>query len=367
MDGLFRSGKRRTRKKQIEEMVLNKNDGKPSAPPLCTDEREKGNKGVSQTHTIDEQTSDKPVTKHDCVQAVRVTKEEHTCIIKSNKEPPLRVTKEVLKNKNTHTGKRVTKEVPTHLVSEGFESLVGVQKGVLLVVYRLMLEDGGNETRPLTGQYLSDVLAVTLGTIKTSLNRLKKKNLIVIVRYKAGRGGWIQYSLPQIVLSQIYAYNTLIGEQKGNITVPQTMSQTVTTPPVVVRSEELNNINKNLHTEELEPYRLYVDTETIAELADLGLFITDADFLWCSTNGISPKVFAISLAHFQEDLNSGHIKKQNIRSLKAFLRGSLKKNCGYISDRVQEKQHKRKQLEESFIGEFGGDLKFEREVDGKLQ
>lgn len=83
-------------------------------------------------------------------------------------------------------------------------SLTGIQKRLIELYYENSQSRGSHETLPMTLEYLTAVTGTDGKTLKDANLRLIKKGLLLRVSFKAGRGGWVVYRLPDAVREELY-------------------------------------------------------------------------------------------------------------------------------------------------------------------
>ena len=76
-----------------------------------------------------------------------------------------------------------------------FESLVGHERNLLLLIFRECLRVASLVSPELTLAYISEVLKCTPGTAKSVIVRLVEKGFVSRASSKTGRGGWIKFGL----------------------------------------------------------------------------------------------------------------------------------------------------------------------------
>ena len=89
-----------------------------------------------------------------------------------------------------------------------FFALSGIQKELLEVLYSSCRNMGQKVTQKLSIQYLKEQVNKDTGTTKNAVHRLIKKHLISKYQFKNGRGGWVQFEIPEII------YNALLQSER---------------------------------------------------------------------------------------------------------------------------------------------------------
>ena len=77
--------------------------------------------------------------------------------------------------------------------------LVGTQKKVFEYLFHLTQRYASLKTPKLTLEFMSASTGLTEGQIHSATKHLRKKNCLKIADRKDGRGGWVEYSIPQAV------------------------------------------------------------------------------------------------------------------------------------------------------------------------
>ena len=115
-----------------------------------------------------------------------------------------------------------TKVIPNQYQTDtetSFLSLTGLQKKTLLTIYKLCQITFDKKTNAIPISQLSEQCESTVGAIKTVINRLITKKLLIRNSFKNGRGGWTVYSLPYKICQEIFnmelQYNQLQANPKA--------------------------------------------------------------------------------------------------------------------------------------------------------
>lgn len=89
-----------------------------------------------------------------------------------------------------------------------FTQLVGLQRKVLLFIYRSCQIARSRTTEPLTLEHIAKSLNIRTGSVKTTLRRLEEKECICRSDFKNGRGGWSRYELATHVFTAVLQLET---------------------------------------------------------------------------------------------------------------------------------------------------------------
>lgn len=123
----------------------------------------------------------------------------------------------------TNGSRMVHNLLPQNVLSR----LTGIQRNIIIAIYRNCRINGGNVTQELTLDYIASVTNVTKKSIKTSINRLKNKSCIARVDYKDGRGGWVKYEISQQLFTELLQHEGLLFP---NANLAQTVNNHITQP-----------------------------------------------------------------------------------------------------------------------------------------
>jgi len=264
-------------------------------------------------------------------------------ITKGKQKDNKRVTENTLMGNKRGTQpitKRVTKRVTNdEVLTETFNaisassSLVGLQRKTLHVIFQLCKLNGSNTTTKTTSEYLSSLVGSNKNTVKTTLNRLKQKNLIEIESYKVGRSGWIKYKIPQNIYVDLLKREYVIlpelslGE-KGNKRGTQPITKRVT------NEHSSSSIYINTTTEELPDLWISIN---IAPLEDIGFSKSQLKQLSAIPQCV-PEVVQDAIYQFAFDLaHNGLTKKLKSPPLNVLM-GVLRKGQGWSADGYKSPQ-----------------------------
>lgn len=89
-----------------------------------------------------------------------------------------------------------------------FTQLVGLQRKILIFIYRACQIARSRMTDPLALEHVARSLNILTGSVKTTLRRLEEKGCIRRIDFKNGRGGWSKYELPDHVFSAMLQFET---------------------------------------------------------------------------------------------------------------------------------------------------------------
>jgi hypothetical protein len=85
-----------------------------------------------------------------------------------------------------------------------FSSLVGLQRKTILFLYDSCQFSRSNTTQPLSIDNIAVFLNSTVLTVRKTIQRLEKKKLLIREKFKNGRSGWTQYTLPNLIFQEVF-------------------------------------------------------------------------------------------------------------------------------------------------------------------
>jgi hypothetical protein len=115
-------------------------------------------------------------------------------------------TTEDITEDKTRTKRGQTEDKPR--TNYTFSALVGLQRKIAFFIYEASRTSINGITKPISLQHISDRCKTTEISAKKTIQRLEKNGLILRIEFKAGRGGWTRYSLPENILQEIIRYET---------------------------------------------------------------------------------------------------------------------------------------------------------------
>lgn len=105
-------------------------------------------------------------------------------------KPPVieKTVEPVVNNNPTDYGLDIARTV---LTKREIQNLVGVQKKIFFTIFNTCVKEGSLSTISFMTKSFEEITQASTGTIKTSLNRLFKKNLILRLDGKRAKGGYL--------------------------------------------------------------------------------------------------------------------------------------------------------------------------------
>jgi hypothetical protein len=236
-----------------------------------------------------------------------------------------------------------------------FSELVGLQKDIIIFVCHECKNNRSRITEALTLEYIATGLKRRPGVVKTTIQRLEKKNCLLRVEFKNGRGGWSRYEVPD------HIYHDALRNETGNKVVTnwqQTGNKLATQPTTELATSPSSSSSLNINTTTTElsdewkfditSYARFGFTQTqLKQIVSLGV--------------VSADEVEQSLIEFSYDLDNNLLP--SIKTTKInFLMGLLRSGHTYISERFKNEQEamiaemarraegkRKKLLEEKFL------------------
>jgi len=120
-------------------------------------------------------------------------------------------TQTVLKQDSERYSKQISNGTQTVLKQDSerysttrLNELGGKQRKLLFYIYTLCKTNGTKITPPLCRETICENTIIKKGTIKTALNRLIKKQFLLIDKSKTGRSGWIIFRIPDLIYQELF-------------------------------------------------------------------------------------------------------------------------------------------------------------------
>ena len=281
--------------------------------PLYFQKPETDNKEITNGYQTDNIEALKQITIEQQTDNKRIT-EISSKIETDNKQVTKRVTEQITIEQQTDN-KRIT--------IVGFESLVGNEKNLLVLVFEECLRIGSLVSPEITLSHISERLEISPGVAKMVIHRLVKKGFIERASSKTGRGGWIKFSITKDLYRDLRIRQTdnkqvTIGYQTDNKQVTKRVTEQITESPC---SSSNLNINNTTTTEPDLWLSVPKNLEGRVSIRQLRDFVKQ--------NLISAEDLQSSLDGFAYDLEKGSIRAKNGNPV-AILIGAVKSG-GYIS------------------------------------
>jgi predicted transcriptional regulator len=197
------------------------------------------NKQVTNGYQTDNGTEKETITNRqqtDSKQIANLSEKNET----DNKQVTKRITERITIGQQTDN-KQITKS--------GFESLVGNEKNLLLLIFKECLRIGNLISPEITLSHIYESLKINPGVAKMVIHRLVKKGVIKREISKTGRGGWIKFSIQKELYQDLRIRESdnkeiTNGYQSDNKQVTKRVTEQITSGPYS-SSNNLNIITTN--------------------------------------------------------------------------------------------------------------------------
>ncbi len=236
-----------------------------------------------------------------------------------NKQVTKRITEQITIGQQTDN-KRITKS--------GFESLVGNEKNLLLLIFKECLRIGNLISPEITLSHIYESLKINPGVAKMVIHRLVKKGVIKREISKTGRGGWIKFSIQKELYQDLRIRESdnkeiTNGYQLDNKQVTKRVTEQITSGPY--SSSNLNIITTNTVQPE------YSSEITLpANLAKFGVSKNNLQKL------VNDKLCSLELVQKSIEALSFDVENGKTGNLASILFGVLRSGKEYISQKYSE-------------------------------
>jgi hypothetical protein len=214
---------------------------------------------------------------------------------------------------------------------ETYLSLSGLQQILMIFLFKHCANIGQKSTQKLSIAHISKNLNLNFGSVKTTLKRLVKKNLIIPSGSKCGRGGWVRFDIPQDVYFEMASDETgnkrgTNEEQTGNKQGSQPGSQPGTKPPY---SSSSYYINKTTTTNEaIKSKKNGIDISALLEIGFGEIHLQQL----LNHSGLPEEIIQDSIDAFAFDLQRNNMNEK-IRAKKTtplrYFMGTVVKGIPY--------------------------------------
>jgi hypothetical protein len=212
------------------------NESKPLDIMLSVDSSDSMN-----LHVLDSKTDSKQITNGQQTDNIEYDKQITNGQQTDNKEI-LKISSKT-ETDNKQVTKRITKQITIEQQTDnkritkcGFESLVGNEKNLLLLIFKECLRVGSLISPEITLSHIYESIEVHPGVAKMVIHRLVKKGVIRREISKTGRGGWIKFSIQKELYQDLRireSDNKQItnGQQTDNKRVTKRVTEQITSLP----------------------------------------------------------------------------------------------------------------------------------------
>jgi len=209
-----------------------------------------------------------------------------------------------------------------------FFEVVGKERELLLFIFKQMVFNGGNSTRPISTDELKSAFSLSAKRLANLVERLIAKKTLLIEKGQRGRASWRVFSLPQNIYQEI---RSEVGSEKPirqQLDSIYTSKSPAESPADPSRSSSIvfNNLNKNTTTtDELDSWLSVPEILGKVPIRQLREASREG--------GMNHEELQQSLDHFGLDLMNGKVNSRTPNKI-AILVGALKKG-GYFSQECQ--------------------------------
>lgn len=213
-----------------------------------------------------------------------------------------------------------------------FFEVVGKERELLLFIFKQMIFNGGNSTRPISTDELKSAFGLSAKRLANLVERLIAKKTLLIEKGQRGRASWRVFSLPKNIYQEI---RSEVGSEKPirqQVDSIYTSKSPAESPADPLRSSSssndlsLSNLNQNTTTtNELSSWLNVPEVLGKVPLRQLREASREG--------GMSHEELQQSIDHFGFDMMNGKVNSRTPNKI-AVLVGSLKKG-GYFSQECQ--------------------------------
>jgi len=282
-------------------------------------------------HINHNKTDNKPITKWQQTDNKLITNWQQTDNKNNNKNENWQQTGNTTDNKSGNKLITNWQQTDNKLITKNtFSSLVGLQREIVIFIYKECKAARSEITNPLTLEHISKSLSNKAGSIKVTIFRLEQKGFINRVEFKNGRGGWSRYSIQNLLFQQLLQLETdnkLITnwQQTDNKLDTQPVTQPITMSPSSSSSFNYLNTTTTSDTEKLNNEWLQIDIEPLSKI---GFTKTHLEQL-ALQKILSPDVVQDSIYMFAFDLENTEKAKSFKKDAISFFMGILRKGSPY--------------------------------------
>ena len=179
------------------------------------------------------------------------------------------VTKTETYNKLTSEPTTVVQQKPTTVVQQnlqptynkptsrnfdvGVQRLVGMSLKIMSHLFDMCVGNGSRLSGPVSIESITQISSGTSSrTTQTVIYRLEKEGYILRASYKAGRGGWTSYEIPQEIYNQMVKLTTNLRQNLQptyNKPTSEPTSEPTSHAPSKIDSKNINNLTNYLERE----------------------------------------------------------------------------------------------------------------------
>lgn len=214
--------------------------------------------------------------------------------------------------------------------SRSFFEVVGKERELLLFIFKQMIFNGGNSTRPISTDELKSAFGLSAKRLANLVERLIMKKALLIEKGQRGRASWRVFSLPKNIYQEIRSEvgsEKPIRQQLDSIYTSKSLAESPADPSRSSSNDlSLSNLNQNTTTTDELSSWLNVP-EALGKIPLRQLREASRE------GGMSHDELQTSIDHFGFDMANGKVNSRTPNKI-AVLIGSLKKG-GYFSQECQ--------------------------------
>lgn len=282
-----------------EELAVKANPVVSSSSVIETSLEQQQNISKTETETTLEQLSN--ITKTEDLRFRNIIKTEPKTVLVTSLEQHSHITKTVV----------------------GFSAVVGLQRKILDYFFTKAQSLGSRTTGKIYPEVLAEMLACSVETVRTSVQRLETKGFVVREEFKRGRGGFSVFKIGvETYQNLVIENNTKTSfKQNENITSSQTKTEPKTSPPCSSSIVSSLEIKETTTTDQEFWLSVPKNLDGLVSVKQLRDFVKQGL--------VSPEDLQSSLDGFAFDLEKSLIRAKNGNPI-AILIGAIK-GGGYIS------------------------------------
>lgn len=287
-----------------------------------TNRKQSGNKLITNRQQTDDNLKEKPTTNW------KQTDNKKNPTIQ-NRQQTDNATDNTTNNKVVTNWQQIDNKPTTET---SFSSLVGLQRNIIIFIYQECKNSRSKVTGTLTLEHIAKSIECSTGTAKTTLQRLEKKDCLMRIDFKNGRGGWSRYELPESI------YHDVLRTETDNkpVTKWQQTDNKVGTQPTTEPATNAPSSSSVLNIKETTTELTDAWSFDIAPYSKIGFTATHIKQL-ASLGTISAIEVEQSLVEFSLDLDNNALPQIKTNKLN-FLMGLLRAGQSYVSEGYRNEQ-----------------------------
>ena len=217
-----------------------------------------------------------------------------------------------------------------------FSALTGLQKKLTEIIFEYCIENASDTTAPIAISHLSQVANSPIRSVKRSIQRLSKKNVLFKSKNKNGRGGWTQYRIEKNIHTELLRMKSgdkvaTKWRQSSDKVATELATELATSSPS--SSSYINKETTTTQTDKKNPFKSVIIPEKLRALGFGESHLLQLEKL----EHLSLEKIQTSLDHLAFDLNEDKLSKIKTNPIN-FLMGILRKGEYVSADYTQEAQ-----------------------------